>query len=90
MKRANVSDPVVTFRDAEELERPIHSEDIDREPFLMVSVPKKRYWTMTVDLSLAQKEKSPMTLRAFRGRWAGLKLRSNEQTCSATLIARSL
>jgi hypothetical protein len=35
MKRANVSDPVVTFQDADELERPINSEDIDRESFVM-------------------------------------------------------
>ena len=35
MKRANVSHPVVTFQDADELERPINPEDIDRESFLM-------------------------------------------------------
>jgi hypothetical protein len=35
MKRANVSDPVVTFQDTDEFEHPTNSEDIDREPFLM-------------------------------------------------------
>jgi hypothetical protein len=80
MIRANVSDPVVTFQDADELERPINSEGIDRESFLMRDRTEEEVVDSDRVLSLAQKETSRMTLRAFRGRGAGLKLRSDEQT----------
>jgi hypothetical protein len=44
MKRANVSDPVVTFQDADKFEHPTNSEDIDREPFLMRERTEEEVW----------------------------------------------
>jgi hypothetical protein len=80
MKRANVSHPVVTFQDADELERPINPEDIDRESFLMRDRTEEEVVDYDRSFVAGSEGKEPVTQRAFRGRGAGPKLRSDEQT----------
>jgi hypothetical protein len=63
MKRANVSDPVVTFQDAEELERPIDSDDIDRESFLMRDRTEEEVVDYDRSFVAGSEGKEPVTLK---------------------------